>query len=89
MLDCFRKVQAYHISGRFLSRLQHDVSEELYSHGTFPNTFENELHTNYVDFLMKNTLTSLDNIHKRNSDIDGMFDEGIVSKLMAESRAPR
>ena len=63
MLDCFRKVQAYHISGRFLSRLQHDVSEELYSHGTFPNTFENELHTNYVDFLMKNTLTSLDNIH--------------------------
>lgn len=89
MLDCFRKVQAYHISGRFLSRLQHDVSEELYSHGTFPNTFENELHTNYVDFLMKNTLTSLDNIHKRNNDIDGMFDEGIVSKLMAESRAPR
>ncbi len=45
---------------------------------------------------MKNTLTSLDNIHsnvwsyvERNSDIDGMFDEGIVSKLMAESRAPR
>jgi len=81
MLDCFRNVQAYHISGRFLARLQHDVAEELYCHGTFPNTFENELHTNYVDFLMKNTLTSLDNLRskmhqyvERSSELDGLFD---------------
>lgn len=89
MLQCFKKVQAYNISGRFLSRLQHDVAEELHRHGTFPNVFENELQTNYVDFLLKNTVTSLENIRKRQSDLDGLFDEAIVTELISQSKAPR
>lgn len=40
-MQCFQKVQAYHLSGAFVDRLYKNCAQRLHSFGFFPNTFEN------------------------------------------------
>lgn len=40
-MECFKKVQAYKISGHFLNKIHADVVDGLHHHGLFPNNFQN------------------------------------------------
>ena len=53
-------MQSYNIASHYLKSLKFNVFEKLYQHGYYPNTLNNSLRTEFLDWLVEETEKELE-----------------------------
>lgn len=59
MRATLRRTQAYAIAGKFLQNMQKNTFEQIYKHGIYQNTLEQNLKTKFMPWLIEETCKNI------------------------------